>query len=149
MKKKNTTLHTTIKTANDLAVTIGHFGTPAQANIPLFGLLDALDSIQSHYGWSDRELNSRSPKCLVFDICCYKEKNKIVQHFINNPTIKSGLKNEEVGFIADLCCYAHCAGALMGNDIQDAMWSVFNCIKLYIDKNWSEENALALFQDID
>lgn len=96
MKKKNTTLRTTVKTANDFAVTIGHFGMPAQANIPLFGLLDALDSIQTHFGWSDRKHNSRSPKCLVFDICCYKEKNKIVQHFINNPTIKSGLDRKSV-----------------------------------------------------
>ncbi len=149
MKKKNTTLRTTVKTANDFAVTIGHFGMPAQAKVPVAFLLSALDSIQEKFGWSDTTLNGRSPKCLVADICLYNEKNKIVQHFINNPTIKSGLKNENVKFIADLCCFAHCAGALMGNDIQDAMWSVFNCIKIYADQNWSEENALAFCQNID
>ena len=145
----NITLKTTIKSNNDFAVTISHYGMPAQKKIPVIHLLCALDDIQDHFGWTDTEYNYRSPKCLVADMCCYMTKNEIVRHFINHPTIKAGLRNENVKFVADLCCYAHCVGALEGDDIQDAMWSIFNAIKLYVDRNWSSENALAFFMDID
>lgn len=146
---KNITLKSTINTKNDFSVTINHFGMPAEIDIPTFALLNVLDDVQSHWGWSDTELNDRSPKCLVADMCCYMTKNKIVQHFINNPTIKAGLRNENVKFVADLCCYAHCAGALMGNEIQDAMWSIFNAIKNYISENWKRENVSAFYCSID
>lgn len=148
-KTANTTLRSTITTTNDFEVTIHHYGMEPQANIPVFAILNVLDNIQDHYGWKDTAYNGKSPKCLVADMACYMDKKKIVQHFINNATIKAALRNEKVEFIADLCCYAHCVGALKGNDIQDAMWSVFNAIKLYIDKNWSEDNALAFFNNID
>ena len=148
-KIMKTTLKTTINTKNDFSVTINHFGMPAQANVPIFALLGALDSIQEHYEWTDTNYNGFSPKCLVADMCCYMTKNKIVQHFINNATIKAGLRNENVKFVADLCCYAHCAGAIMGNEIQDAMWSIFNAIKNYICDNWNKENSNAFFCNID
>ena len=59
------------------------------------------------------------------------------------------LRNENVKFVADLCCYAHCAGAIMGNEIQDAMWSIFNAIKNYICDNWDKQNSSAFFCNID
>lgn len=148
-KKTNTTLCATINTTNDFKVSINHYGMTPKKTIPIIALLGYLDMVQDNLGWSDTSYNGRSPKCLVYDFACYKDKNKIVQHFINNATIKAGLRNENVEFIADLCCYTHCVGALMSNDIQDAMWSVFNAIKLYIDKNWSKSNAIAFFQNID
>ena len=146
---KNPTLKSTINTKNDFSVTINHYGMPAQCKVPMFALLNVLDDVQSRWGWSDTEYNYRSPKCLVADMCCYIEKNKIVQHFINNPTIKAGLRNENVEFIADLCCYAHCAGTLMGNEIQDAMWSIFNAIKNFVSDNWKQDNVHSFFHSID
>ena len=146
---KNPTLKSTINTKNDFCVTINHYGMPAEIDIPMFALLNVLDDVQIRWGWTDTEYNGFSPKCLVADMCCYMAKNKIVQHFINNPTIKAGLRNENVEFVADLCCYAHCAGALMGNEIQDAMWSIFNAIKNYIGDNWKQENVHAFFHSID
>ena len=146
---KAITLKSTINTKHDFSVTINHYGMPAELNIPTFALLNVLDMVQTNYGWTDTEYNGFSPKCLVADMCCYMEKNKIVQHFINNPTIRAGLRNENVEFVADLCCYAHCAGSIMGYEIQDAMWSIFNAIKNYISNNWKSSNASAFYCSID
>lgn len=143
------TFTTNITDNKILTVNLKHYMKVPKKVIPVPFILSYLDNIQEKLGWSDTNLNCCSPKCLAADIACHMNKNKIVQHFINNATIKAGLRNEKVEFIADLCCYTHCVGALMGNDICDAMWSVFNAIKLYVDKNWSKNNAIAFFQNID
>lgn len=146
---KNTTFTTNITDNNILTVHLAHYMNKPKKHIPVPFILSYLDMVQENLGWSDTSYNHKSPKCLAADIACYMDKNKIVQHFINNATIKAGLRNEKVEFIADLCCYAHCVGALTEGDITDAMWSVFNAIKLYVDKNWSKNNAMAFFQNID
>ena len=143
------TFTTNITDNKNLTVNLKHYMKVPKKVIPVPFILSYLDNIQEKLGWSDTNLNCCSPKCLVADIACHMNKNKIVQQFINNATIKAGLRNENVEFIADLCCYTHCVGSLMGNDICDAMWSVFNAIKLYVDKNWSKNNAIAFFQNID
>lgn len=122
---------------------------PAEINAPVFCLYNCLDQVQHSYGWTDTPLNGRSPKCLVADMACYLKKDQIVKHFIANQTIKAAISNEIVDFVADLCCYAHCAGALMGNDIQDAMWSIFNAIKAHVNTNWSTDNANKFFMKLD
>lgn len=153
MAKKNAsrglTLRSTINSRNDFAVTIQHFGCPAQARIGLFRLLGALDMMQQQMDWDDTHIGWVSAKCLVSDICCYQEKAKIVERFLNNDTIKQALRDENVEFMRDICCYAQCAGALMGNDIQDACWSFFNSLKDFIDHNWSKSNSVAFFNAID
>lgn len=143
------TFTTNITDNKILTVNLKHYMHKPKKTIPVPFILSYLDNIQENLGWSDTNLNCRSPKCLAADIACYMDKNKIVQQFINNATIKAGLRNEKVEFIADLCCYTHCVGDLMGNDICDAMWSVFNAIKLYVGKNWSKNNAMTFFQNID
>lgn len=146
---KKTTIWKTPNSKATLTVKIEHYGMPAEVNAPAFCLYNCLDLVQQKYGWTDTQLNGRSPKCLVADMACYLNKDQIVKHFVNNPTIKAGIRNENVDFVADLCCYAHCAGALMGNDIQDAMWSIFNAIKAHVDTYWSVDNASKFFANID
>ena len=152
MKKNNTTNATftsKITDTKNFKVTIQHYMNKPSKTIPVGFCLAYLDLIQENLGWSDTELNGFSPKCLVADMACYMEKTKIVQHFINNATIKAGLRNEKVEFIADLACYAHCVGSIFEGDITDAMWSIFNAIKMYVNNNWTEENASKFFMNID
>ena len=151
MKKKNNnaTLTSKITDTKNFKVTIQHYMHEPKKHIPLVFVYCYLDNIQNSLGWSDTELNGASPKCLAADMACYSEKNKIVQHFINNATIKAGLRNEKVEFISDLACYTHAVGSLLSGDITDAMWSIFNAIKMYVNENWSEENASNFFMNID
>ena len=152
MKKNNTTNATftsKITDTKNFKVTIQHYMNKPSKTIPVGFCLAYLDLIQENLGWSDTELNGYSPKCLAADMACYMEKTKIVQHFINNATIKAGLRNEKVEFIADLACYAHCVGSIFEGDITDAMWSIFNAIKMYVNNNWTEENACKFFMNID
>lgn len=145
MKKKTT--WKTLNSKANLTVKIEHYGMPAEINAPVFCLYSCLDQVQHKFDWTDTILNGRSPKCLVADMACYLKKDQIVKHFVANPTIKAAIRNENVDFVADLCCYAHCAGALMGNDIQDAMWSIFNAIKEHVAaKTW--HNMLVFVDDV-
>ncbi len=153
MKKNNNNNNATftskITDTKNFKVTIQHYMHEPSKTIPVGFVLAYLDHIQENLGWSDTELNNRSPKCLAADMACYMDKNKIVQHFINDATIKAGLRNENVEFIADLACYTHCVGSLVNGDITDAMWSIFNAIKMYVYENWTEENASKFFMNID
>lgn len=151
MKKKNNTATFTSKITDtkNFRVSIGHYMNKPSKTIPLGFCLAYLDMIQENLGWSDTNLNGRSPKCLVADMACYMEKTKIVEHFINNATFKAGLRNENVEFIADLACYAHCVGSMFEGDITDAMWSIFNAIKMYVIENWTENNVSKFYMSID
>lgn len=149
MKKKVARNSNAIKNCKTLTVKIEHYGMPAEIDAPVFCLYSYLEKVQLSYGLTDTLLGGRSPKCLIADMACFLKKDQIVKRFVNNPTIKAAIRNENVDFVADLCCYAHCAGALMGNDIQDAMWSIFNAIKNHVDVNWSTDNAKKFFMKID
>lgn len=143
------TFTTKITDNKNFTVNVGHYVNKPQKKIPVPFILGYLDMIQENLGWTDTNLNYKSPKCLAADMACYMDKNKIIQHFINNATIKAGLRNENVEFIADLCCYTHCVGALSEGDITDAMWSIFNAIKMYVNNNWTKNNASKFFINID
>lgn len=135
---------------HDFTVNLEHFGVKRQCFFPIVYLLNSLDNVQASNGWTDTHLEGWwSPKCLVSDMACYMKKDVIVHNFMAHLAFIIGLENENVEFVADLCCYAQAAGSMMGGDIQDAMWSIFNAIKDYVAANWSTANAQKFFMNID
>lgn len=144
-------MKTTIKN-NELGlnVTIKHFGWPAEApNFPLFHLSGLLSKIQENTGWGEHNFSIFNPLYLVSDMCLHQKKDIIVSRMINHDGFVEAMKNEAVEFIGDLSCYLHAAGAILGNEIQDACWSLFNSIKDYVSTKWSKENAAKYFEIID
>lgn len=144
-------MKTTIKN-NELGlnVTIKHFGMPGEApNLPLFSLPRILTRIQESNGWGEHAFSIFNPLYLVSDMCLHQKKNIIVSRMINHDGFVEAMKKEAFEFIGDLSCYLHASGAIYGNEIQDACWSLFNAIKDYVFNKWSKENAAKYFAIID
>ena len=144
-------MKTTIKN-NELGlnVTIMHYGMPGEApNLPLFSLPRILSKIKENTGWGEHDFSIFNPLYLVSDMCLHQKKNIIVSRMINHDGFVEAMKKEAVEFIGYLSCYLQASGAILGNEIQDACWSLFNAIKDYVLNKWSKENAAKYFAIID